>query len=587
MPRLSVDMGHGVRQQVEVTPNMTLSEVLAAACAKRGLDTSAHGLRHGRTRRQLDLTTIFRLSGLDNNATVELTDRAVASGRGTSRVASGGGSAPSAGGAASSASIDGAVCRIAVQLESGERRTGSLPASASLLDALQALCPELLVPGALAAGHAPGIIYGRPVCGVADLSATSLAEIGIRPAAAALLRFRSAPEGEAAAAQPLPENEPAPSAADPPTAPLHTDVAPATAATSPAPHVAAPAPTHPPPPAAAPSPALVPVPAPAPAARPLPAAAPCASSTPASHAVAASAASQAVANASDPSVLKAMLRESLLSLGQTVERLGAQAADAAAEASAYDSCAAALPPPPPVSGHGLAAGAGDGIRSLLLLRKYASNILSAPGEPKYRTIRLSNASFRHQLGRHAAARAALRLVGFVAPDPTQEPEARAWVLQDSADTSRLAVLTAEIDELIGAAPFPPARGAAGPTLGCSSAVAGPSAVTGPACAAGPSESGEAWSRMVARPGRGVGVVSGVTPGGASLPAVDEDAVMVEAPVRPVGGGRNRAQTTLTEAQVRTAARPEHTRRGGAGGALHGPQPGVGEGFGVMARSLAR
>jgi uncharacterized membrane protein YgcG len=281
---------------------------------------------------------------------------------------------------------------------------------------------------------------------------------------------------------------------------------------------------------------------------------------------AASAASSAMASASDPSVLKAMLRESLLSLGQTAERLGTEAAAHAQATAQAHATAEASPPgdaPAPLSaGSEAFAGApGDGARSLLLLRKYATNILNAPFEPKYRTIRLFNSAFRHRLGKHAAARAVLRLVGFVAPEPSQDPQERAWVLPPSADTSRLGMLVSEIDELPGQGPAhgaTPTAGAAGPA---SSRPSG-GAASGAAGGSGGAAAGGSSSGAAGRSGRGAA--------GSSLPPVEEDVVMapVAAPVRVAAGGgsRDRAHATLTEAQVRIlrGRAPWHTGGGGGG-----------------------
>jgi len=351
MPYLNVDCGRAVRLKIEVTPNTTLGEVLTSACARRGLDASAHGLRHGRTRKALDATTIFRLSGLDNNATVELTDAPAGGGR------------SAAVGAAAAAPGGGAPVRVALQLESGERRTGELAAGASLYETLQALCPELLAPGALAAGHVPGIVDGRPVSGVAELSATTLAAIGVKPGTAALLRFRSAPEAEA----PAESASAAAEAAPPASVAQAASPSPAPPAVPPPLPTAQPAPQ----PAAASLPAPSPLPAPS-APAPVPAPVP----SPAPSAVTAS----ALAAAADGSVLDQMLGEALLAFGRAAESLAQQyASDATAHAAA---AAAALPPDPADRGAAPAPPApflnndggppprpGDSVRSLLLMRK--------------------------------------------------------------------------------------------------------------------------------------------------------------------------------------------------------------------------
>lgn len=81
-------------------------------------------------------------------------------------------------------------------------------------------------------------------------------------------------------------------------------------------------------------------------------------------------------------------------------------------------------------------------QALRLLQRYVSNILESPRDPKFRKIRQRNVKFQETVGRHAAARQLLRLLGFlekqaeVSGDLAVEP---VWSLPDDADLSPLGV----------------------------------------------------------------------------------------------------------------------------------------------------
>ena len=74
MSKLRIDCGHGVTEIVNVAPNTTLGEVLGEVCTRRKLEPSGHALRHtlGGKKDNLDGSLSFRLSGLSNNAKLEL-----------------------------------------------------------------------------------------------------------------------------------------------------------------------------------------------------------------------------------------------------------------------------------------------------------------------------------------------------------------------------------------------------------------------------------------------------------------------------------------------------------------------------------
>ena len=322
MPFLQVDLGRGVREKVPVAPNTTLREVLSAACAKRGLDVATRGLRHGRTRKHLDLSITFRLSGLDNNALIEVVEDGHTAPRGSSQ----------------------APCRVAVQLESGDRRTGSLGDESSLLEVVRALCPEQLADGAMPAGHAPAILYGgsgdlRVVAtGEDQLRSTTLASLGVARGSAVLVRFVSLPaEGGPEGIPAVPAAPPQPSIAD---GPAQERAVPCSGAASVAEAAAE----------AAPAPAQL---------QPSPA--------------------DAAAAAADGLTLRTMMAEALRALQAQAQA----AADADADADVLDG-----------------GGGAAGERSLSLLCRYGSNVMRSPHEARYRTIRHSNAAFKRAIGRH-------------------------------------------------------------------------------------------------------------------------------------------------------------------------------------------
>lgn len=70
MSTLTVLCPNGRRQQVKVQPNTKLLEVLEEVCKKQGFSPNEHDLIHHK--RPVDLTLPFRLSGVPNNAQLDL-----------------------------------------------------------------------------------------------------------------------------------------------------------------------------------------------------------------------------------------------------------------------------------------------------------------------------------------------------------------------------------------------------------------------------------------------------------------------------------------------------------------------------------
>jgi hypothetical protein len=122
MSKLRIDCGHGVTEIVNVAPNTTLGEVLGEVCTRRKLEPSGHALRHtlGGKKDNLDGSLSFRLSGLSNNAKLELVAAA-------NRLAAPG------------------ECTLGLQLEDGSRKTAKVDSSSSLslLEVIAQLAPEV------------------------------------------------------------------------------------------------------------------------------------------------------------------------------------------------------------------------------------------------------------------------------------------------------------------------------------------------------------------------------------------------------------------------------------------------------------
>ncbi|XP_058175802.1 tether containing UBX domain for GLUT4 [Anopheles ziemanni] len=105
---------HGRRLNVKVEPNMTILEVLETVCRKYNFSPDEYGLTHHN--RMLDLTTMFRFSGLPNNALLEMVQ-------------------------AKQARTEEDVT-ILLQLEDGTRPSGTFKPSDTLLHVLQTLYPD-------------------------------------------------------------------------------------------------------------------------------------------------------------------------------------------------------------------------------------------------------------------------------------------------------------------------------------------------------------------------------------------------------------------------------------------------------------
>uniref|UniRef100_A0A914UZK4 TUG ubiquitin-like domain-containing protein n=1 Tax=Plectus sambesii TaxID=2011161 RepID=A0A914UZK4_9BILA len=113
MASLTIICPNKARCVIKVTPSTSLNEVMEEACKKQGFDADTHALKH--QNRLLDLSLSFRLSGLTNNASVELVP------------------APAKG---------AAVVEIALQMSDGSRRLRKFPIETTLLEMLVAFSEE-------------------------------------------------------------------------------------------------------------------------------------------------------------------------------------------------------------------------------------------------------------------------------------------------------------------------------------------------------------------------------------------------------------------------------------------------------------
>lgn len=157
---------NGRRQNVKVTPNTTILQVLEEVCRKQGLKAEEYDITHHN--RVMDATSIMRYTGLPNNAQLEMAVAVRA--RAETQV------------------------KVGLALENGSRVMGEFKPSDTLWDVVVALCPaeadETDVSGVL-----PVIFYlGREECGVDNLKKTTLRSLGLTSGGAILRFFKKTPE---------------------------------------------------------------------------------------------------------------------------------------------------------------------------------------------------------------------------------------------------------------------------------------------------------------------------------------------------------------------------------------------------------
>jgi len=152
---------NGRRQNVKVSPNTSILQILEEACSKQGYQASEHDLRHHRT--TLDLSSTVRFSGLPNNCVLELVKR-------------------------ESSRTETAVT-VAVQIESGERLTQVCQPSETLWELLSKCLSSSKSQSTMPPSHNPVCIYMRKeVVGEEALLSTTLRSLGLT-GGKAVLRF--------------------------------------------------------------------------------------------------------------------------------------------------------------------------------------------------------------------------------------------------------------------------------------------------------------------------------------------------------------------------------------------------------------
>ncbi|KAJ1529400.1 hypothetical protein ONE63_006183 [Megalurothrips usitatus] len=156
---------NGRRQNVKVTPNTTILQVLEEVCRKQGFKPEEYDIKHHN--KILDATSIMRYTGLPNNAQLEMS--AALRTRAETRV------------------------KVGLALESGNRVMGEFEPSDTLWNVVGKLCPDE-VDTEVSAETLPVIFYlGREECGKENLERTTLRCLGLTSGGGILRFFRKAP----------------------------------------------------------------------------------------------------------------------------------------------------------------------------------------------------------------------------------------------------------------------------------------------------------------------------------------------------------------------------------------------------------
>ncbi|PAV90749.1 hypothetical protein WR25_01612 [Diploscapter pachys] len=161
MSGVTVILPNARRVQVKTTPSTLLSHILSEACLMGGFEVSAFDLQT-QSRKKIDLSLSFRLSGLPNNATLEMIPKSTA---------------------------NSAQVEIALQVPSGTRKTQQIAASSSLFEMLalfekefgENLTEEV-------EGQSPCAVYmNKQYSGELELQSNILSSLGI--SGKVLIRF--------------------------------------------------------------------------------------------------------------------------------------------------------------------------------------------------------------------------------------------------------------------------------------------------------------------------------------------------------------------------------------------------------------
>ncbi|XP_034249865.1 tether containing UBX domain for GLUT4 [Thrips palmi] len=154
---------NGRRQNVKVTLNTTILQVIEEVCKKQGFKAEEYDITHHN--KVLDATSIIRYTGLPNNAQLEMI--AALKTRAESRV------------------------KVGLALESGSRVMGEFEPADSLWHVIETLCPNEA--DDMSSDKLPVIFYlGREESGVENLKSTTLRSLGLTSGGAILRFFKKA-----------------------------------------------------------------------------------------------------------------------------------------------------------------------------------------------------------------------------------------------------------------------------------------------------------------------------------------------------------------------------------------------------------
>ncbi|BFF91267.1 tether containing UBX domain for GLUT4 [Drosophila madeirensis] len=160
--RVTILLPNGRRQNVSVTANMTLLEILETACTKHGFDSEEHCLKFHN--KDVCLTQQFRFSGLPNNCVLEMEPTK------KRRIVS-----------------NVVVC---IQLSDGSREQGEFAPNDTVWQVVQKLCGSKV-----STFESPIIIYMRSeVIGQQNMEQTTLKSLGILEGRAMMRLIDKKPE---------------------------------------------------------------------------------------------------------------------------------------------------------------------------------------------------------------------------------------------------------------------------------------------------------------------------------------------------------------------------------------------------------
>nr|XP_019553225.2 tether containing UBX domain for GLUT4-like [Aedes albopictus] len=168
---------HGRRQNVKVEPNTTLLDVLEQVCKKFNFNAPEYDLKHHN--KVIDLSAMFRFSGLPNNALLEM--------------------------APATKTRTEEDIMLVMQLEDGTRLDGTFKPSTSLLHVLETLCRDKAN-----ADSNPVMIYMRREVLWDSLDKTTLKNLGLTGGRAIIRLLQRKPEElktQANVSAPLPQKE--------------------------------------------------------------------------------------------------------------------------------------------------------------------------------------------------------------------------------------------------------------------------------------------------------------------------------------------------------------------------------------------